>query len=102
MIRLPYTQTNNVTDIYMKLEAQFGRDHQLAVAIEECAELQKELTKAIRGKENDMRISEEIADVEICLDQLKMFYDPSGLNVELFKEFKLKRLNNFFINGGHK
>lgn len=87
---------------YEKLEEMFGRNHQLAVAIEECSELIKVLTKVIRGAENDMKIAEEIADVEICLDQLKLFYDPTGANVALFKNFKIKRLENFFINGGHK
>ena len=88
--------------IYKSLEEKFGRNHQLAVAIEECAELQKELTKAIRGKANDMHIAEEIADLEVCLDQLKLFFDPEGMHVKLFKDFKLKRLETFFLKGGHK
>ncbi len=93
--------TTERDELYAALEKKFGRNHQLAVAIEECAELQKELTKAIRGKENDMRIAEEIADIEVCLDQLKLFYDPDGSRVELFKDFKLHRLNLFFVHGGH-
>lgn len=89
-------------EIYFELEKKFGRNHQLTVAIEECAELIKELTKATRGKENDMRIAEEIADVEICLEQLKLFYDESGAKVRVFKRFKLERLRKFFIEGDHK
>jgi len=88
--------------IYEKLEEKFGRNHQLDVAIEECAELIKALSKAVRGKENDMQICEEIADVEVCIDQLKLFYDPTGANVTLFKGFKLRRLENFFIKGEHR
>jgi len=89
-------------NVYRKLEEKFGRNHQLDVAIEECAELIKVLSKAVRGKENDMQICEEIADVEVCIDQLKLFYDPTGINVALFRGFKLRRLENFFIKGDHR
>lgn len=53
----------------------FGADLQQIVAIEECSELQKELTKAIRGKGNFDSLAEEIADVEIMLEQIKLIYD---------------------------
>lgn len=93
---------NSHDQVYQKLEEKFGRNHQLDVAIEECAELIKVLSKAVRGKEDDMKISEEIADVEVCIDQLKLFYDPTGANVALFKSFKIRRLENFFIQGKHR
>jgi hypothetical protein len=79
-----------------------GKKHQLSVAIEELAELTKELTKAQRGKESDMRVSEEIADVEICLRELKYLYDPTGSKVSLFEKHKIDRLIKFYIEGGHK
>jgi len=89
-------------ETYEHLEEKFGRKHQLDVAIEECAELIKALSKAVRGNEDDMKICEEIADVEVCIDQLKLFYDPTTLKVAMFKEFKLRRLEKFYIDGNHK
>lgn len=91
-----------VLDLYGKLEKKFGRNHQLAVAVEELAELQKEVTKAIRGKANDMRIAEEIADVVVCLEQLLMYYDVDGVKTMVFKRFKLERLLTFYVEGEHK
>ena len=96
------TKDERLAEVYESLEEAFGRNHQLDVAIEECAELIKVLSKAVRGKEDDMKIAEEIADVEVCIDQLKRFYDPTGSKVRLFKEFKIRRLEKFFIEGNHK
>ena len=39
---------------------------------EEMAELQKELCKNARGKDNRAEIAEEIADVHIMLDQMEI------------------------------
>jgi len=88
-------------DLYKKLIERFGDKHQLAVAIEECAELSKELTKAIRGKGNDMRIAEEIADLFICIEQVALMFNIDRSAVEMFKEFKLARLRKFYVEGAH-
>jgi len=48
----------------------YGKKMQMVVCIEEMAELQKELSKAIRGKGNVLALAEEIADVKIMLEQL--------------------------------
>ena len=42
------------------------------MAFEEMSELQKEMCKRFRGEKNDDHIAEEIADVEIMLDQLNL------------------------------
>ena len=54
--------------------ATYGFDMQRLVAIEEMSELIKELVKEKRGADNLEHIIEEIADVEIMLAQLKMYY----------------------------
>lgn len=54
---------NKIYQLYKKLMLTFGEDNQIIVAIEELAELQKELTKWIRGKGHICNIAEEIADV---------------------------------------
>ena len=53
----------------------WGTDAQLLMVLEEMSELQKEILKNInRGKDNLPEIIEEIADVEIMLEQLKYIY----------------------------
>lgn len=71
--------------------AAFGRDSQMMVAIEEMSELTKELCKNGRGQENTNHIAEEIADVEIMLQQMVMLFDCAG-QVETFRRHKLERL----------
>jgi NTP pyrophosphatase (non-canonical NTP hydrolase) len=51
----------------------FGEKAQEDIAIEECAELIQAITHKHRGREHN--IAEEIADVEIMLEQLKIIND---------------------------
>lgn len=69
----------------------FGKSSQMQVAIEEMSELTKELCKNGRGQENTTHIAEEIADVEIMLQQMVMLFDCAG-QVETFRRHKLERL----------
>lgn len=85
--------------IYDAIINKNGWKHQYTVAIEELAELTKELTKAIRDKASVMHICEEIADVEICLAQIKRTLPRSNEQVKLFKDYKLKRLEVLYIEG---
>ena len=86
----------NKTEIYKKLIAKFGVKNQIIVAIEELSELQKELCKTLRGEENKPSICEEIADVEIMLEQIKMLYDINEV-VEFEKNNKLKRTTDRYL-----
>ena len=72
------------------LEA-FGERAQMTMAIEEMSELAKELCKRCRGRDNVEAIAEEIADVEIMLQQMVMMFDCAG-QVETFRRYKLERL----------
>ena len=80
---MPVEQVVLPADIYKALEEKNGRPHQLAVAIEEMAELTKELSKLMRSDSytNANKICEEIADVEICVEQFKRFFDPKNIAV---------------------
>ena len=49
--------------------------------IEEMAELQKELTKFLRGKLRREKLIEEIADVEIVLKNIKKYFDIKELEM---------------------
>ena len=52
----------------------YGSAQQIAMVFEEMSELQKELCKYLRGKYSPANIAEEIADVEIMLEQMKMLF----------------------------
>lgn len=66
-------------------------DKQLIVAIEELSELQKELCKTLRDKINRDNLIEEIADVEIMLQQLRIFFNISNSDILLMKNKKILR-----------
>ena len=89
-------------EVYKKLRKLNGDKHQRGVAIEELAELMKELAKFNREKGVNMRVCEEIADVEIVLEQMKIIHDPGDIRVPLFRRFKLERLSVFNVKGGEK
>lgn len=78
-------------DIYEKAVIKFGKTPQLIMAMEEMSELIQGLSKDIRGKRNEDNISEEIADVEIMLAQLKIIYQNDA-EVKKWKTDKLFRL----------
>ncbi|MSS42447.1 hypothetical protein FYJ27_01675 [Anaerosalibacter bizertensis] len=77
-------------EIYIQALRNWGY-LQKVVAIEEMTELQKELSKNMRGEENELYIAEEIADVEIMLEQMKILFNIDE-DVEEMKEYKIKRL----------
>lgn len=71
--------------------AKWGAASQVDCLLEEMAELQKEIIKNRRGRDNAEAIAEEIADVEIMLHQLKLVFRLSE-QVEGYKQQKLARL----------
>lgn len=78
-------------DLYDKTIFLRGEKAQICMMFEEMSELQKELCKSIRGKQNTSTIAEEIADVEIMLEQMKLLFGIEK-EVEEFKNYKLERL----------
>lgn len=79
-------------EIYKKAIDTYGKDKQLDVVIEEMSELTKEICKFKRGQDNHQQIVEEIADVEIMLQQLKMICDVKCGELEGVKYQKTERL----------
>ena len=80
------------SNITLQLAIQvFGPDAQVNVAIEEMAELTDAICKLRRGRRTVENVAEEIADVEIMLEQLRMIYKCSD-SVDAWKESKLQRL----------
>lgn len=78
-------------ELYKLLIDQCGAQNQTNVAIEEMAELTKEIIKSKRGQENFAEIAEEIADVDIMLEQLRMIYDCAE-TCAMIKRQKLDRI----------
>lgn len=78
-------------EVYRLALDTWGADAQTLMAFEEMSELQKELCKHARGRDNREEISEEIADVLIMLDQMMVLHDCKQ-TVKEWKERKLKRL----------
>lgn len=80
---------DNTSEINKAAIEYYGAEVQENQCIEECAELIQAINKKHRGREHN--IPEEIADVEICLEQLKMINDCAD-EVEYYKKKKIKRL----------
>lgn len=78
-------------DVYTTAVKKCGKEHQLILCMEEMAELTKELSKNIRGSKNITNISEEMADVEIMLEQLRVIFSNRS-EVDTIKAEKLIRL----------
>ena len=78
-------------DTYSEAVRTYGKQSQLIMAMEEMAELTKELSKNIRGVKNTSAISEEMADVEIMLEQLKIIFGNRS-EVDRVRCEKLDRL----------
>ena len=74
----------------------YGDEAQEMMLLEEMSELQKEICKHWRGKDNAREIAEEIADVEIMLEQMKMIFHCDDA-VKLYRIQKLKRLERRLI-----
>ena len=70
---------------------RYGNTSQLIVAMEEMAELTKELSKFLRGAHNEDAIAEEVADVRIMLDQLEIMFDCAEAAAD-YQASKVERL----------
>lgn len=75
---------------------KWGISAQMIVCLEECAELQKELTKILRGKINRENLAEEIADVYIMVRQIELSLKLEDI-VDYFIVKKVERTYNKMI-----
>lgn len=73
-----------------KIVKHYGAKHQMEKAIEECQELIEEIKPAIDGLGFVENIVDEIADVEVMINQLKIIFDCFG-EVEERIEYKINR-----------
>lgn len=82
-------ETNGVLESALKV---FGKKHQEIKVCEELGELQAEIFKSIKDKGDRKKILEELADVEIVLNYVKMIYDISEVELSAQKAVKVLRL----------
>ena len=80
-------------DIYNKAKQVYGIDTQVTKAVEELAELQKELCKFLLDDGNMEHITEEIADVKVMIEQLELIFECKD-KVKLIKKAKIQRLSD--------
>ncbi len=78
-------------DILQWAVTKWGNEAQTKMVLEEMSELQKEICKMWRGKDNRDAIADEIADVEIMLEQLKLILEIED-EVCQYRTAKLARL----------
>ena len=86
-------------DILRSAIYTYGEVMQITVAFEEMSELQKELCKYIRGSGSQENIAEEIADVEIMIEQMKMLFNCETSVLQM-REKKVKRLKERMEQNG--
>lgn len=92
-------------ELLEKIITKKGKIKQSFVAVEELAELQQAVSKAVRFDCGDKfvpleikrNITEEIADVMICIEQIKMMYGISDDDIEAWIECKLERLEDRYL-----
>lgn len=71
----------------------YGKNLQLAVCQEECAELIQAISKDIRGQRTARdHIAEELGDVLICCEMLQQIYQISDTEVGEWISFKQDRM----------
>lgn len=82
---------------YTNAYIHYGESAQILVAIEELSELQKELCKFFRHRNDNTDINidgiiDETADVQIMLEQIQMIFGIEDC-VQKRMEYKINRLN---------
>ena len=82
----------NLDDMYKEVIETYGAEHQIMMLFEEMAELQKELCKNLRGRDNIDHIIEEMVDVQIMLDQMMLIFDVDKEKYIDVYDYKLSRL----------
>ena len=76
---------------------KWGRELQVDMAIEECSELIQAICKRKRSYPNEDNLIEEIADVCIMMDQLKLMFGIDKVEEAIVK--KLNRLKDRLEKG---
>ena len=81
-------------ELYEKAIKKWGVDAQINMAIEEMAELIQALVKQGRAVNGCTKgeVMEEIIDVEIMLEQLKLIFFPNKSDLDFYDFFRRQKL----------
>jgi hypothetical protein len=89
-------------DIYNEAIKRWGKDAQIKQAIEELSELITALCHADRENREhpsdvpiQSAITDEIADVEIMMEQVQVIFNITRTDIDIVRRSKLKRLGEF-------
>ena len=88
-------------DILEKAIRHYGAKNQMGVACEESAELIQAISKCLRYKDDieaRNNLVEEVADVLIMIDQLKIIMIIKDYEIECYRRYKLDRLERRIEN----
>jgi len=90
--------------LYERSWSLWGAQSQYAMLAEECCELAKAALKRSRivNGSSEMQLIEEIADVEIMIDQVKHCAQLSLDDIDTTKMRKMNRLANILYKSEHK
>ena len=76
----------------------YGKDIQSVVCMEECSELIQCISKELRDKSDISHLSEEIADVLICIKMLQLMYDIQDSQLQDWVDVKQQRMEERIRN----
>lgn len=91
----------NEQKIFEAALSLWGSDIQRIITIEELSELQKELCKSFRFGADRPHIAEEIADVQIMLEQMMILYECRD-DVAIWRQKKVSRLRERLMCDGEQ
>ena len=84
----------------------YGVRNQLGIAMEECAELIQAISKmnrtdgdAEKYTKSKLHLEEEIADVIVCINQLKSIYNISDSRISELANYKINRQRGRMSDG---
>lgn len=80
-------------EVYLRALHKWGAQNQTMIAVEEMSELTKEICKLHRGKKELEDLADEIADVTIMMEQLRLIYGVNDL-VCAHMDMKVRRLQH--------
>lgn len=76
---------------------RYGAEAQQIVAMEECSELIKEISKMLREKGDKRHLTEEIADVLICIENLQQIHLIPDVEIQGVIKRKQERIEQRMI-----
>lgn len=82
--------TQEQKDVCRKALLTYGKESQINMCIEECAELIDALCKHMRERNDFRDVCTEIADVMICVAQMAMVFGEKEVEKQI--EYKIERL----------